>query len=151
ADWIADPRLATMAPDGTATLTGIGGKGVVTATYKGIDATAALTIKLTGDVFAGGADATTQQGFDGAPPDPNPPQPPAIEYPADGVVPPANLPPIEAQWTQASDNAAYRVKLTAAEVLDVTFYTLARELLFPADAWAAITASSPDTTLSLTV
>ncbi len=151
ADWSADPKIASLASGGNVNLSGVGGKGTVTATYKGIDATAALTVKLTGDVFAGGADMTTKAGFDGASADPDPANAPVVEYPANEVVLPANLPPIEAQWTQASDNAAYRVSLTAPDVLDVTFYTTMRELLFPADAWSAILASTPDTTLDLTV
>src|SRR4029079_10132931 len=66
AEWSADPRLASVASDGTATLTGVGGKGNVTATYKGVDGTAQITVKLIGAVFGGGADATTNKGFERA-------------------------------------------------------------------------------------
>ena len=151
AEWSADPKIATASSDGTAALSGLGGKGEITASWKGIDATGAITVKLTGDVFAGGADPTTKQGFDGAASDADPASAPAIEYPPSGVVLPGNLPPIEAQWSQAADNAAYRVRFSAPEILDVVFYTTARELLFPAEAWAAIASSAADTPMKLTV
>lgn len=151
ADWSADPKIANASPDGTAALSGLGGKGVIIATWMGVDATAAITVKLTGDVFAAGADPTTKQGFDAAAIDPDPAAAPAFEYPGDGVVLPGNMPPIEAQWSQTADNSAYRVRFTAPEILDVTFYTSARELLFPANAWTAIASSAADVTMALTV
>ncbi|MFS8066125.1 MAG: hypothetical protein ACMG6S_07115 [Byssovorax sp.] len=151
AEWSADPKIADASSDGTAALSGLGGKGEIIASWKGVDAIGAITVKLTGDVFAGGADPTTKQGFDGAASDADPASAPTIEYPTDGVVLPGNLPPIEAQWSQAADNGAYRVRFTAPEILDVVFYTTARELLFPAEAWAAIAASAADTPMKLTV
>src|SRR5258706_7081330 len=94
---------------------------------------------------------TTKQGFDAAMADPDPAAAPAIEYPGDGIVLPGNLPPIEAQWTQASDNASYRVHLTSPEILDVAFYTTARELTFPAAEWATVALTTADVASSLTV
>ena len=151
AEWSADPKIASASPDGTAALSGLGGKGLIIATWMGVDATAAISVKLTGDVFAGGADPTTKQGFDAAVVDPDPAAAPAFEYPGDGVVLPGNLPPIEAQWSQVADNSAYRVRLTAPEILDVAFYTSARELLFAVDAWTAIATTAADVTMSLSV
>jgi hypothetical protein len=83
--------------------------------------------------------------------DPDPAAAPAIEYPEDGVVLPGNLPPIEAQWSQAADNATYRVHLVSPEILDVAFYTTARELVFPADAWTVVGATTADTATAVTV
>ncbi|NUO52131.1 MAG: hypothetical protein HOV80_25035, partial [Polyangiaceae bacterium] len=58
---------------------------------------------------------------------------------------------IEAQWSQASDNFAYRVRVEAGAVLDVTFYLQARELAFPADTWSLIRQTAPDQPITLTV
>ena len=150
AEWIADPKIASVA-GGTAKLTGTGGKGFVSASYQGAEAAAPLTVTLGGEIFLGGASATTKQSFDGAMADPSPANAPTIEYPPSGVVLPANLPPIEAQWSLASDNTAYRVRLAIDSLLDITLYTTARELLFPADAWGVIGASAADAPMSLTV
>ena len=49
-DWSVDTGLGTASPDGTVALSGIGGKGVVAASFQGAEATAALTVKLTRDV-----------------------------------------------------------------------------------------------------
>ncbi|APR84333.1 tolB protein precursor [Minicystis rosea] len=149
-DWITAAKIATIS-GGVAKLTGNGGKTTVTATYKGVNATAALTVQVKGDVFLPGTDATTKSGFDAATADPDPTAAPALEYPEDGVVLPGNLPPIEAQWSQVADNGIYRVRVSSPEILDVAFYTPARELSFPADAWAVIGQTTADTPTSVTV
>lgn len=149
-EWFTAPKIAAIA-GGVATLTGNGGKVTVNATLSGVTAQASLTVKVQGDVFGPGTDATTKQGFDTAAPDADPSAAPALEYPEDGVVLPANLPPIEAQWTQAADNAVYRVRVTSPEILDVAFYTTARELVFAADAWSTIAQSTADTPCTVTV
>lgn len=148
--WDASAKLAAVV-SGAATLTGLGGTGVVTATLNGASAQAALTVKLVGDVFLAGTDASTKASFDAASADPDPSAAPALEYPEDGVVLPGNLPPIEAQWTQAADNALYRVRLTSPPILDLAFYTTSRELLFPADAWAVVAKTSADLPAGLAV
>jgi hypothetical protein len=149
-DWGVGVNVATIA-GGVATLSGNGGKTSVTAALGAATASAALTVKVQGDVFLPGTDMTTKQGFDAAAADPDPAAAPAIEYPGDGIVLPGNLPPIEAQWSQAADNASYRVHLTSPEILDVAFYTTARELAFPPAAWATIAATTADVASSLTV
>jgi hypothetical protein len=106
---------------------------------------------LIGDVIMPGADPTLPDQFDAATTDPTAGNEPVIEDPGDGVVLPGNLPPIEAQWSQASDNFAYRVRLEAGAVLDVTFYLQARELAFPADTWSLIRQTAPDQPITLTV
>ena len=151
AQWtLSNPAIASSS-GASVTPIGPGGRTDVTATAGGASATATLTITLAGDVFLAGTDAATQGAFDGAAPDPEPANAPAVEYPEDGAVLPANLPPIEAQWTQASDNSVYRVRLSSPDVLDVALYTTARELLFPADAWKLIAASAPDEAMILAV
>ena len=148
--WSVDPTVG-MISGGNVTLTGAGGKTIVSAAYQGVSAQATLTVKLTGDVYGPGTDSQTKATFAAAAADPNPANAPAIEYPEDQAVLPANLPPIEAQWTQASDNSVYRVRLVAPDVLDLAFYTNARELLFPKDAWSTIRSSTPDITMSVYV
>ncbi len=135
----------------TLTLSGVGGDTEVRGTYAGAAASAALHVKLTGDVVMPGSDPTLPDQFEAATPDPTAGNEPLVEYPQDGVVLPGNLPPVEAQWSQAADNFAYRVRLEAGAVLDVAFYTQARELLFPADTWELIRQTAPDQPITVTV
>lgn len=145
-----DPRLGAMDGSGHAALKGPGGTTKVGATYEGVTAASPLTIKLRGEVFLPGTDESTKSSFDGALPDPNPANAPLLEYPEDGVVLPANLPPIEAQWTPGN-GAFYRVRLAIEGTLDISLFTTGRELAFPADVWAKVRASAPDTPVTLEV
>ena len=150
-EWfVGNPALADVI-GGNVSTKGLGGKSKVFATYDGVTAEASLTLTLRGDVFLPGTDASTKDTFDGAGADPDPANAPALEYPEDGVVLPANLPPIEAQWTPGADSNLYRVHITSPDILDITLYTTGRELLFPADVWAKVAASSPDVAVSLSV
>jgi len=149
--WSVDSAFGSISNTGSLTLAGIGGTTNVSASYQGAMATSALTVKLTGDIYGAGTSAATKAMFMSAQPDPNAADAPAIEYPEDQAVLPANLPPIEAQWTLAGGNTTYRVHLTAPNVLDVAFYTTARELLFPADTWGTLRSSVPDVTMTLVV
>jgi hypothetical protein len=79
-DWSTAPKIGTVS-GGVVTLTGNGGKATVSATLSGVTAQAALTVKVQGDVFGSGTDATTKQGFDTAMADPDPSAAPALEYP----------------------------------------------------------------------
>jgi len=152
AAWTIDrPAIGEIAPDGIVTLLGIGGVTGVTATYQSRSATASLSVELVGDLFLDGTDASTKGQMDAASVDPTPGNAPAFEYPEGGVVLPANLPPIEPQWTQAADNDTYRLRLASPGALDVALYTTARELLFPVDGWSAIAASAPDAAITLVV
>lgn len=151
ASWGAqNPAIASVA-GGAATLQGLGGKTQVVATFQDVTGEATLTVQLVGDVFLGGTGPETKDAFDSAAEDPEPANAPALEYPEDGAVLPANLPPIEAQWTQAADSNVYRVRLESPALLDVAFFTDGRELLFPAEAWSVIRRSAPDAELSVSV
>lgn len=148
---VDDPTLATADPSGNVKPSGTGGKTKVRATLTGVSGAADLVMKLTGDVYAGGADQTAKQKFAAATPDANPANAPSLEYPEDGVVLPGNLPPVELQWSQASDNNVYRAHFVAQDVLDVYVYGLARELTPPAPEWKTITSSVRDVAVSWTV
>lgn len=148
---VANPAVASVDTGGTVALKGIGGKTQVVALYKNQNVTADLSVLLMGDVFGAGADASTKGAFDGAGMDGDPANAPALEYPEDQAVLPANLPAIEAQWSQASDNNMYRLRVKSPGALDVSLYTSARELLFPADVWNKLRASVPDTAMEFTV
>lgn len=150
-EWSIDDSNVAGVDLGTVTTRGIGGKTKIRATYEGASAEADLTVTLKGTTFLSGTDATTEMTFDMATLDPDVANAPAIEYPEDGVVLPANLPPIEAQWSQGNANIAYRVRVTSADVLDVTLYTTSQELLFPADVWKKLGGSSPDVPMTLVV
>lgn len=149
--WSVDKPAIATASKGIATTAGIGGQTKVHASIDGATGAADLIVKLTGDVYGPGTDPTTKTKFSGATVDPNPADAPAIEYPEDGVVLPANLPAIELQWTQAADNALYRAHLVSGSVLDVYLYGSARELTPDAASWTTITASVPDAPTTLTV
>jgi hypothetical protein len=151
AEWSVGPSIGGVT-SGLVTFTGNGGTTQVTAMFQGGTAQAALTVQVTGDVFGTGTDPTTKTAFGGATADPNPANAPAVEYPEDGVVLPQNLPPIDAQWAQgAADNATYRVHLQSPAILDVYFYTTARDLVFPAAAWATVAATTADVATQITV
>ncbi|TKC99581.1 hypothetical protein [Polyangium fumosum] len=150
-EWfVGNPALADVV-GGNVSVKGLGGKSKVFATYDGVTAEASLTLTLRGDVFLPGTDASTKASFDAATADPDPSKAPALEYPEDGVVLPANLPPIEAQWTPGADSNVYRVRITSPDILDITLFTTGRELAFPADVWTKVAQSSPDVAVSLSV
>ena len=151
AEWALDNTNLADVNLGTISTKGLGGKTKIRATFEGVSAEADLTITLKGTSFLPGTDTTTETAFNGATPDPDVANAPAIEYPEDGVVLPANLPAIEAQWTQGNANVAYRVRISSPDVLDVVLYTTSQELVFPADVWKKIGASSPDAPMTLTV
>ncbi|MFO0611005.1 MAG: hypothetical protein U0414_00355 [Polyangiaceae bacterium] len=149
--WSVSPAFGSIGADGVLTLAERGGQTNVTAQLGAATASAAITVKLVGDVFGPGTDATTKSAFDTAQADPDTSAAPAIEYPEDGVVLPGNVPPIEAQWSQASDNATYRVRMRTADTLDLSFYTTSRELTAAKDLWSLVGASTADTAVSLEV
>lgn len=150
-EWTIDNTNLAGIDLGTISSRGLGGKSKIRATYQGVAAEADLTILLQGASFGAGTDATTQTAFDMAAVDPDAANAPVLEYPEDGVVLPANLPPIEAQWSPGNANVAYRVHITSPDVLDVSFYTTSLELVFPADIWKKVANSSPDAPMTIVV
>jgi hypothetical protein len=148
---ISSSTLATGQGGGTFQLSGIGGSAAVKATLSGVSGSATLTVKLTGSALLGGATATAPATFGAAKPDPNPANAPALQYPPAGVVLPANLPPVDFQWSQTSDSNLFRVHLTATGVLDVSLYTTALDLVADAATWGAVVASVPDVPATWTV
>lgn len=149
--WSVSPSFGTITSGGVLTLAERGGTTTVTATKDGVSATATITVKLVGDVFEAGTDASTKTAFETAQPDPDTAAAPTIEYPEDGVVLPGNIPPIETQWSQASDNATYRVRLSTAGALDVSFYTTARELTPSEAIWQLVGATTADNPTTIEV
>lgn len=150
-EWSIDNSNLAGIDLGTISSRGIGGKSKLRALYQGVNAEADLTILLQGASFSPGTDATTQMAIDMATVDSDPANAPVLEYPEDGVVLPANLPPIEAQWSQGNANIAYRVRISSPDVLDVAFYTTNLEMVFPADIWKKVAASSPDSPMNIVV
>lgn len=151
AEWSLDAQAMGSVTDGTFQPAKVGGVTKVNADFMEATASADLTLKLVGDVVMPGDDPTLPDQFASATEDPTPENAPALEYPEDGVVLPGNIPPIEAQWSLGSDNAAYRVHLTAGAVLDVSFYTSSRELAFPPDLWASLRETAPDEPIRIEV
>jgi hypothetical protein len=149
--WEVDNINIAEVSQGAVRTRGLGGKTKIRAIYDGATAEAEVTVTLTGKLFLPGTDETIQTTFDMGTKDPDIANAPVIEYPEDGVVLPANLPPIEAQWSQGNANTAYRVHISSPEVIDVWLYTTSRELLFPVDMWKKVAASAPDQPMTLTV
>jgi hypothetical protein len=147
---LANTKLGTFGANGVLTLAEAGGATKVVATHQGATAAADLVVKLTGDVFLPGTDATSKSAYDSATPDPNPANAPTIEYPEEGTVVPGNLPPIELQWSVAGDSTFYRLGVKSGDVLDLAFYTPNRELEIPTADWAQIASAAPDQDLLLT-
>lgn len=148
---IENGAVASSSGGGTFALLGAGGVTKVDVNLQGVSASADLTVKATGDVFAGGTSAATKAQFASAAPDPNPADSAVPEYPLDGVVLPGNLPAVDFQWSQVSDNSVYRVHVVAGATLDAYLYTDARILTPDAKTWTAILQSTPDAAAAWTV
>jgi hypothetical protein len=146
-----DPTLAAVTGPGTIGNATRGGTGTIYADAQGATATAALQVKLTGELVPAGFDPGVKGSFGTAPVDSTPANQPKIEYPLDGVIVPANVPPMQAQWTTAGDSKAYRVHLTAPDVLDVFVYATTREVAADAAPWAKIVASAAGKTVDFVV
>ena len=148
---ISDTSVATPSSGGVYTLQGVGGVTKVDAALSGVHGTADLTVKATGDAFLGGTDGSAVQTFQGTTPDSNAANAPALEYPLDAVVLPGNLPPLDFQWTQASDNNLYRVHITTPSTLDVYLYTTALDVVASTATWTPIMLSARDMQATWTV
>lgn len=151
ADWELGNTIVGIIDAGELFPAGIAGDTTIRASYEAETATVPLHIKLVGDVVMPGEDPTLPDQFEAATTDPTPANAPVLEYPEDGVVLPGNLPPVEAQWTLAADNVAYRVRITSGDLIDASFYTSARELLFTSEIWYALRHSAPDREISIRV
>ncbi|HEX4517623.1 MAG TPA: hypothetical protein VGH87_00645 [Polyangiaceae bacterium] len=141
---ISDTLVATPSPSGVYTLQGVGGVTKVDAALTGVHGTADLTVKATGNAFLGGTDGSAVQTFSSATPDANAANAPALEYPLDAVVVPGNLPPIDFQWTQTSDNDLYRVHITTPSTLDVYLYTTTLDAVASTATWTPLMLSARD-------
>lgn len=151
ATWAIDATALGSVGAGILTPAGVGGKGSVTAVYQGASARSSVTLKLTGDLFGAGTDMMSKATFGAATPDPNAANKPAVEYPLEGAVLPANLPPIDVQWSQDGDSNLWRVHFSSPDVLDVTFYATSRAVSVDAASWSLVAASAPDAPIAIVV
>jgi hypothetical protein len=149
ATWSALGRhVLDVTGPGVLATTGIGGRATVAAALSGLSASVPIVVELTGAVFLDGTDARAPASFAGAV---DAAAPLAIEYPASGVVAPANLAPLVVQWRSSSADTLFRVQVTSGEVLALDLFTTRRELAFPADVWWKIGASAPDEPIQLEI
>jgi hypothetical protein len=148
---IENAAVATASPSGAFALLGVGGVTKVDAALQNVSGSADLTVKANGSVFLGSTSAASAATFAAATADTDPADAPAAEYPLDGVVVPGNLPPMEFQWTQASDNNLYRVHLTTPSTLDVYLYTDAVTLTAATTTWQPILLSTEDMPIAWTI
>lgn len=143
--------IATSTGGGAFTLQGAGGAATITATLGNANGAAQLTVELTGSAYLGTTTSAAVQTFMSATPDPNAANAPAPEYPLDGVILPGNLPAIDFQWTQVSDNDLYRAHLVSPGILDVDIYTDGQDVVPDAATWGAIVATAKDAPIAWTV
>ncbi len=148
---LSDPTLASVTAPGTVGNATRGGTSTLYASAQGGTASATVHTKLTGEIVPAGFDPGTKGSFGTAPIDPAPPNAPKIEYPLDGVIVPSNIPPMQVQWTPGGDSKAYRVHLTAADVLDVYVYSVTREAIADVVPWASIVSSVAGKTMAVVV
>lgn len=113
----------------------------MTASLDGRVAAAELTATLVGDGFLDGTDAGARDAFAGPE---STADPLSLEYPVDGVIVPANLAPLEVQWSAPIAASLFRTRVTSADFVDLTLYTRRPELAIPADVWSRMAASAPD-------
>jgi hypothetical protein len=145
--WSVDrAAVASMTPNGTLTLAGIGGTATLSATLGDVHASAPLTVRLTGAVFGEGTTASAPAAFAAPIVSSLPDQ---LEYPPDGVVAPANIAPFEIQWSAPAGAAIHRIRITSGAILDLELYTTRPVLLVPADVWAKIGATAPDAPITI--
>ncbi|CAN5387120.1 hypothetical protein BH09MYX1_BH09MYX1_28620 [soil metagenome] len=137
---IADPTFASINAKGVVTFVGRGGESAVTAILGSVKGSAKATLVLSGDLYLSGTDAKTKQAFEGATLDAT--ASPVLEYPESGTVLPANLPPIEFQWSQ-TDGVAFRAHLTG-KYLDMWIYTTAVDWTPDKDVWSVVRSSTTD-------
>jgi len=148
---ISDGALATTA-GAVVTAGSRGGTGTLTASLAdGAKGTANVKVKLTGEAFGPGFDASEKAKFTGAAVDPTATAQPKIEYPLEGTIVPSNVPPMEVQWTAGGDSTVYRVRATSPGLLDVAFYSKTREALFPTTPWGTVIATVAGADATLTV
>jgi hypothetical protein len=136
---VADPTFAAISK-GVVTFTGRGGETNVVASLGGAQGNAKATLVLSGDLYLSGTDAKTKQAFTGANLDPS--NPPLGEYPEAATVLPANLPPIEFQWSK-SDGTAFRLHLTG-KYLDLSIWTTDAQWTPDKDVWSLLRGSTTD-------
>jgi hypothetical protein len=146
---VDDAQVATNA-GARVTAGSRGGTARVDVLVRGATAQARVRVRLVGDVVPTGVDPALPGRFAAATDDPTPAAAPRIEYPLAGAVVPANVPPMEVQWTQAADNAVYRLVLSG-DNLEVAVYGAARELTASRALWASVLASARDAALRFTV
>ncbi len=148
---VGNAFMAGNSGGGAFALLGVGGVTNVTATLQGVQASAALTVKATGNAYLGGTSSTAEQTFSNATPDTNPADAPTLQYPLDGVILPGNIPPLEFQWSQAADNNLYRVHVTTQATLDVYLYTSALDVIADPATWTPLMESAQDLPATWTV
>jgi len=143
-----DPEFASFA-DATATVFPHGGKTTVSALCDTLTGSALLGVNLVGSVVLPPAPADAPVTFGAATLGTDPARTPVVEYPLDRAVSPRNMPPIEIQWTAAS-NDLFHITLVSAFV-SIDLYSATPEAeLSPSD-WRSVLESASGDSLMITV
>jgi hypothetical protein len=127
----------------------LGGTTEVLAVCSGVSGTANLSLTLTGSIIITGAPPTSASLFTGATTTTSTTNTPQVQYPLAGAVAPLNIPPIDVQWTTASDDL-FHVALASKHVA-VDLYTTAADATVPPAEWTAIAQSARGSSLSVVV
>ncbi len=127
-----------------------GGKTTVGVSCGGLAGSADLAVVLKGRVVTGGSTPPGAPGlFDAATAAMDPARTPQVQYPFDRAVAPANIPPIEFQWT-AAGNDLFHVALTST-FLDIDVYSSDLEAALGVADWSAVAGSAAGGELGIAV
>lgn len=135
--------------DATVTVGPHGGKTSVIAGCGTLAGEAVLNVNVTGEVIQPPAPANAPGLFGGATSTVDAARTPNIDYPINNAVSPRNMPPIEVQWTAAS-NDLFHVMLQSTFVTVHVYATTLETLLSEAD-WTSIMESTAGDNLVITV
>jgi len=134
----------------TVTVGAHGGVATVTASCDALSGSAQLTVNVTGTLIVGtNTPANAADLFGAATLTTDASRSPGIEYPIDQAVAPRNIPPIEVQWTAASDDLFHIALTSSHETVDV--YTSDLQATLSATDWDAVAGTAAGEALSIVV
>jgi Tol biopolymer transport system component len=147
--WSIEQSFGSFPSPGSLTAKAKGGVTDVVALCGGASGTSTLTITLTGSVVLPTAPPGVEGLFSAAAAGSDPTLTPVIEYPLAGAVAPRNIPPVEAQWT-AAGNDAFKVSIAGTNIAIDVYAGTPEAQLSPAD-WTSVVESASGSAVTYTV
>ena len=144
-----DPNFGT-ATDAVVTVGPHGGKTSVVATCGSQAGMAQLIVQLTGTIVVGtNTPSNAPQLFGAATAGTDPSLAPTIQYPIDMAIAPLNIPPMEMQWSTATDDL-FHVAITA-NFASIDAYTTDPQVTLSVDDWNAVVGTAAGDNIAITV